>query len=301
MRIIVSFSGGKDSQACLIQAARDFKKNPVEAVFCDTGWEHPDTYAHVNEVCQQLGINLVTLKNPKYDGFVDMAIKHSRFPSSQQRFCTSELKIKPMIDYILSLNENLLIIQGIRAKESSERAKLPYECNYFGEYFERVKKIRNGKPVEVWKQDYRRKEVIEWCKKYDASISRPIFDWTGQQVIDYILSEGQRPNPLYSRGFSRVGCFPCVMCRKQEVKLMSRDDFGRERLIAAEQRMKKETPKGSSFFAPGYIPKRFCRNRIFPTVQEVFDYVNRFDSGMDNLFEPEENYSCMSLYHGLCE
>ena len=247
MKIIVSFSGGKDSQACLIQAANKYGADKIEAVFCDTGWEHPDTYQHISNVCKQLDVRLVILRSKKYTDFVDMSIKRSRFPSSQRRFCTSELKIKPMIDYILSLTEPCLIIQGIRAKESEERAKLPYECNYFGEYFERVKKNRKGKVVEVWKQDYRRKDVLKWCEHYDASVSRPIFQWS------------------------------------------------------AQERMKEETPNGSSFFSPGYIPNRFCKNKTYPTVEEVFEYVNRKDAGMDDMFEPEGGYSCMSLYHGLCE
>ena len=301
MKIIVSFSGGKDSQACLIQAVNQYGSAKIEAVFCDTGWEHPDTYQHINDVCSLLNVKLVTVRSKKYNGFVDMAIKRLRFPSTTRRFCTSELKIMPMIDYILSLTEPCLIVQGIRAKESSERAKLPYECNYFGEYFERITVIRKGKEVQKWKQDYRRKDIIQWCKLYDASVLRPIFQWGAQEVIDYILDANQKPNPLYSRGFSRVGCYPCIMCRKQEVKLISQEEFGRTRLIEAEQRMKNETPKGSSFFPPGYIPHRFCKNRIYPRVQEVFEYVNRHDAGMDDMFEPEGGYSCMSLYHGLCE
>lgn len=38
----------------------------------------------------------------------------------------------------------------------------------------------------------------------------------------------------------------------------------------------------------------------YPTVQDVLKYVNRNDAQLD-LFEPEGGYSCMSLYHGLCE
>lgn len=34
----------------------------------------------------------------------------------------------------------------------------------------------------------------------------------------------------------------------------------------------------------------------YPTVEEVFEYVNRKDAGMDDMFEPEGGYSCMSLY-----
>lgn len=91
----------------------------LTAVFCDTGWEHPDTYKHVNDVCLQMGVRLITLKS-KYD-FVSLAVHKKRFPSTNARFCTSELKMKPMIDYVLSLKESCIIIQGIRAGESTAR------------------------------------------------------------------------------------------------------------------------------------------------------------------------------------
>ena len=96
------------------------------AVFCDTGWEHPDTYKHVNDVCLQMGVRLITLKS-KYD-FVSLAVHKKRFPSTNARFCTSELKMKPMIDYVLSLKESCIIIQGIRAGESTARAAMEEEC-----------------------------------------------------------------------------------------------------------------------------------------------------------------------------
>lgn len=289
MKILVQFSGGKDSQACLIKAVNDYGKENVTAVFCDTGWEHADTYKHINAIVDVLGVKLVTIKSKKYKDFVDMSIKKKRFPSLMARFCTSELKVIPMIDYILSQDESFIIIQGIRAKESSARAGYDVECSYFKDYFNN----------EV-KGLYRKKDVIEWCKTHDASVLRPIFRWSAQDVIDYILENGQRPNPLYERGFSRVGCFPCVMCRKCEVKLISKDVWASKRLLKAEQKMREETERGSSFFAPTYIPKRFCINGEYPTVQEVFKYVNRNDAQLD-MFEPDGGYSCMSLYHGLCE
>lgn len=59
MKILVSFSGGKDSQACLIQAFKQYGGGNLTAVFCDTGWEHPDTYKHVNDVCLQMGVRLL--------------------------------------------------------------------------------------------------------------------------------------------------------------------------------------------------------------------------------------------------
>lgn len=289
MKILVQFSGGKDSQACLIKAVKDYGKDKITAVFCDTGWEHDETYKHINNVVNTLGVKLVTIKSKKYKDFVDMAIRKGRFPSTMARFCTSELKVIPMIDYILSQDDSFIIIQGIRAKESTSRAKLDMECSYFKEYFN----------SEV-KGLYHKKAVLEWCKTHDASVLRPIFNWSAQEVIDYILASGQRPNPLYERGFSRVGCFPCIMCRKREMQLISKDEWASQRLILAEQKMKNETQNGSAFFPPTYIPKRFCANGEYPTIAEVFKYVNRNDAQLD-LFEPEGGYSCMSLYHGLCE
>ncbi len=134
MKVIVSFSGGKDSQACLIWAAKKYGVDKIEAVFCDTGWEHPDTYQHIVDITNQMGVKLITLRG-KYD-FVSLAKYKKRFPSTKARFCTEELKIKPMIDYVLSLNDNCLIIQGIRSKESAGRAAMSAECMYFLNYFE---------------------------------------------------------------------------------------------------------------------------------------------------------------------
>jgi 3'-phosphoadenosine 5'-phosphosulfate sulfotransferase (PAPS reductase)/FAD synthetase len=185
----------------------------LTAVFCDTGWEHPDTYKHVNDVCLQMGVRLITLKS-KYD-FVSLAVHKKRFPSTNARFCTSELKMKPMIDYVLSLKESCIIIQGIRAGESTARAAMEEECMYFKSYFQPNKKGRT--------ENYRSKDVKEWCSQFDASVLRPIFKWSAQQVIDCILDAGQKPNPLYYRGFSRVGCFPCIMCRHKEIELIAKN------------------------------------------------------------------------------
>lgn len=283
MKIIVSFSGGKDSHACLIEAANKYGAERIEAVFCDTGWEHPDTYKHITETCKAMGVKLTTLKSD-YD-MVTLAERKKRFPSTKARFCTSELKMKPMIDYVLSLEESCIIIQGIRANESLARAKMDEECMYFKSYFQPNAKGR--------KESYRKKEVLSWCSKYDASVSRPIFSWTAQQVIDCILNAGQQPNPLYYRGFTRVGCFPCIMARHSEIRELIKDEWAINRLIEAEKKI------GRSFFPPDYIPKRACRNGQFPMIPDVIKYLS--DKSNPDMFEPEGGYSCMSMFHGLCE
>ena len=291
IKIIICFSGGKDSQACLIKAVKDYGAENVEAVFCDTGWEHPITYEHIKYVTDNLGVKLTILKNNKVNGFEDLCIKMKCFPVASRRACTSVLKIKPMIDYILTLDNSCLIIQGIRAKESKARSEMPVECSYFKEYFD-----------EGVSGQYRKRDVKKWCEKHDASVIRPIFNWTAQEVIDYILENKQDVNPLYKKGHSRVGCYPCIMSRQSEIKILSKDEEMVKRLINLEKKVDEAGDKKSAcFFSKGYIPERFCKTYKdgCPTVQEVINYVNRNEIGMDTLFE--EDYSCMSLYHGLCE
>lgn len=289
MKIIVSFSGGKDSQACLIQAAKQYGADKIEAVFCDTGWEHPDTYQHITDVCKQMGVKITTLK-PEFN-FIETCKKYRRFPEPIRRFCTVDLKVKPMVDYILSLQESCIIIEGIRASESYKRSSMEEECMYFKLYFT---------PNEKGKfASYRKKDVKKWCEMYDASVLRPVFRWTAQEVIDCILNAGQKPNPLYSRGFSRVGCFPCVMSNLQNIKMLLNDKEMCSRLINVENEVRALRP-GASFFKSGFIPQYACANRKYPTVEDVFRYVTDKNATLD-AFEPEGGYACMSMFHGLCE
>ena len=297
MKVIVSFSGGKDSQACLIQACKEFGAENIEAVFCDTGWEHHLTYEHVKNVTDSLGVRLVTLKS-EIGGFEDLCKRMKWFPDTTHRMCTVQLKIQPQIDYVLQHDEDLVIIQGIRAAESAARSKMPCSANYFQEYLDDDNK----------KRLYRKSDVREWCKNHTATVERPMIGMSAQEIIDYILENGQQPNPLYKRGASRVGCYPCIYARLSEIKNTRHDQAYVMRVVKLEEelnRLRHEHNKNaqySSMFAKGKIPARYCKKygKGIPAFEDVIAYVSRDDIQLD-LFQPEEGYSCMSIYHGLCE
>lgn len=286
MKILVFYSGGKDSQACLIWAVEKYGKKYVRAIFCDTGWENPLTYEHIQETTKLLGVELITIKSRKYNGLVDLSEKKGRFPSTMARFCTEELKAKPAIDYVLSLTDHVIVIEGIRGNESFSRSKMEPSCTYFKYYFEPK---ANGKT-----HTYRKKDVVEWVKKYNADKIRPIFDWTAEQTVSFILENGQKPNPLYYMGFSRVGCFPCIMARQKEVQLIVENHPNQwNRLKEAESNI------GKSFFPPNYIPKHACKNGRFPMVEDVEKYIRGKNQTLD-MFADDEPIGCMSVYN-LCE
>lgn len=335
MKVVVSWSGGKDSQACLIWACEKFGAKNIVAVFCDTGWEHKSTYKHVNIICEVLGVELIILKSDKYDGFIDMAIKRGRYPSAKRRFCTEKLKIEPMIDWVLKQKDNLLIIQGIRKDESLARSVMLDQCRYFKFYFEphssntmiierltlkmqkdgsldsvNTEKLNKAKSrLRQGKEDfkyhsYRKKEIIDWCSRYSDDILRPIFNWTGQATIAYSLDNNIPLNPLYYTGRSRVGCWPCIMCTKEEFDFVLNNDPDR-----IEEIRKGEKDSGSTFFAPNFVPVRYQRKRTpkgkkYADLDDVISYM-RDRKATGNLFEDQDkeneiNRRCMSAY-SICE
>lgn len=171
MKVIVSFSGGKDSLASLLWVRNNLTKDFI-TVFCDTGWEHPLTYKYIEEVQEQLGLNLITVKSKKFNGMVDLTKKKSRWPSSQRRFCTSELKTIPMIDYILDeVNDDVLIIQGIRAAESAKRAEMSKQCrtsSIMCSHTVRIRMVRTSTTPIVVKMywHFERNMLMIYCVRY---------------------------------------------------------------------------------------------------------------------------------------
>ncbi len=288
MQTLVSFSGGKDSHACAIWVKQNITKN-FKLVFCDTSFESQITYDHINYVAQKLNVPLIILKSKKYSGLKDLAAKKHRFPSTRARFCSQELKVYPMIDYLLSNPDNYLIIQGIRKQESHSRSKMSKQCTFFKYYKTPYGKYPNNSPRY---HSYRRKEILSFTSKFSDDILRPVFNWSGQEVVDYIISHGHDINPLYKKGFKRVGCFPCVMANHSDFKALL--NYFPERikyLTEIENELK------STFFPPDYIPKKFYSGDYL-TVPAIKEYLNNKNLTID-LFQSDLP-SCSSYYH-LCE
>lgn len=219
---LISLSSGKDSTAMALWAIRNSKKN-IKFIFCDTGNEHPLTYEYIKYLDEKLfalsGTHIEVLRqdfasrvlakkerlvaageieraqhtNPTGNPFVDLAILKGRFPSTQARFCTQELKVKPVLKRVrelLALGDNVANWSGVRAQESTRRAKLP--------------------ETEVFMVD-----KITGCV---ATHYRPLLEWSWEDCFKIMREYNVEPNPLYKMGFSRVGCFPRIGCRKNELR-----------------------------------------------------------------------------------
>ena len=187
----IAVSGGKDSTATLLWMLDYIPKEKLFVAFADTSHEARQTYEYLNYLEEELGIQIHRY-NPDRT-FYELIEKKGMFPSKSVRFCTEELKKKVrnkvLTDLINQGYERICIVTGVRADESEERSKYPV--------FEEERGI---------------------------GIFRPIIDWTVEDVFAFIKSKEIKPNPLYSRGCDRVGCFPCIFASPQEVRLLFEDE-----------------------------------------------------------------------------
>lgn len=117
----VLFSGGKDSICTLMYVNRIAQRvgKRVRAVHVDTSVGLPGSRNHTEDLCKRLDVELVIVR-PKKD-FFSLAEEWG-IPSHKFRWCCRELKIKPLADYLKTMPEPKIVLDGIRAVESSVRS-----------------------------------------------------------------------------------------------------------------------------------------------------------------------------------
>lgn len=170
--VTVSYSGGKDSLATLLltkKAIPDF-----DVLYINTGLEFPETTQNVHDVVEQYGLKL---KTAGAESFWDAAPKFGP-PSVEARWCCKVCKLGPITSLIESSYEDgCLTFIGQRRYESEVRAK----------------------SQRIWQNPWVSNQVS----------ASPIQNWTALHIWLYLFREKARYNPLYGRGFDRIGCWLC--------------------------------------------------------------------------------------------
>ena len=268
----VGISGGKDSQAVYTWLVQDSGclVDKIRASFCDTRNEHEWTYEHIEYMRQAIGpIETIAAEL----GFYELAEKERRFPSAKARFCTEYLKMQVSQKHIkqwMMDGKNILLITGVRRGESKARSELP---------------------------------EFDFDTYYACDVYRPIIDWTTEQVFAYLKSKGQHANPLYSVGAKRVGCFPCIMSNKRELRTISDKFPERIEMIASW-----EEKLGVSFYSSKYVPERgrltpFQRNGVTymcPSIRDIAKWSHTSRGGKHFDFDFDEPPTCANN-SGACE
>lgn len=314
---IVNISGGKDSTTTYLLAIE--RGRPFRAVWADTGHEHPLTVEFIETLPARVGgppiervvadfsrqiaskrkfveekwpeqgvpedrvRRALEVLQPTGHPFVDLTLWKGRFPSTKAQFCTEFLKSRPIQDQVIvpALGRaDVVQWLGIRREESARRADTP-----------RVRRVRWIEP------------------KATLVYFAPIAFWGWNAVFWMHERHGIKPNPLYAKGANRVGCWPCIHARKEELSLIARaDPEAVERMLEWEALVADASKRGAAtFFAADTTPEgaAMARQGItgeaggpqYPRADAVFEWARTDRGGRQfRLFEP----GCASEY-GLCE
>ena len=124
VRHICGISGGKDSSALALYLRP--KVPDMEYFFCDTGAELPETYEYLTRLEVILGQSIVRLNAQRgFDHWFE--VFRGALPSPQMRWCTKNMKIKPIEDWI---GEGpALSYVAIRADESNRKGYISTKPN----------------------------------------------------------------------------------------------------------------------------------------------------------------------------
>ena len=209
---VINDSGGKDSQAMkalLLSLIPRHQLVVIHAHLPEVEWE--GSLTHIRKYSAGLPV-LVTQARKT---FFEMVERRGKFPSPQQRQCTSDLKRDPIAREIrryLKLHPHTEVVScmGMRAAESPGRKKLSV--------FKRNK--RNSIAGRTW---------FDWL---------PIHHLTTAEVFQVISEAGQEPFWTYGAGLSRKSCVFCIMASDQDLKIAARlQPKLHARYVATERRL----------------------------------------------------------------
>lgn len=194
--IVVNSSGGKDSQTALRFVVQECQRQAVglQRVVvshqCLGRMEWDGTLDLVRRQAAHYGLRVEVSRYRDRDGreksLLDYVRRRRRWPSSQQRYCTSEFKRGPGGRVITKLFQEspgrMLNVFGFRAAESPARAKKkPF--------------VRNDRASTA------ARDVWDWL---------PIHDWTEAQVWADIQESGVPAHSAYELGMPRLSCRFCI-------------------------------------------------------------------------------------------
>lgn len=193
---VVNHSGGKDSQAMMIELLKIIPAAQMVVIHATLGeveWE--GAIEHARDQALAVGVPFIVAEAGKtFFGMVDHRFKvrpgpnSPCWPSASNRQCTSDLKRGPIereIRRYMAAHglKKVVTCMGLRAQESRSRAKL--------EVFKRSE--RNSVAGRDW---------YEWL---------PIHGMLVGEVFATIKEAGQKPHWAYAAGNDRLSCVFCIM------------------------------------------------------------------------------------------
>lgn len=190
MGYLLAFSGGKDSQ-CLLHLAKQAGVK-FRAEYHVTTNDAAENVRFIRENYPEVVFDV-----PEKSYF-RMIEKHG-LPQVMRRWCCREFKENK--------GKNCVVISGVRAAESSKRAK-------YTEFERHAKRKETRGPRNLDKME---ENQFQCLNGHDKFMLYPILHWLEEDVWEYIAEMGIPRNPCYDQG-SRVGCIYCPFTRPEKLR-----------------------------------------------------------------------------------
>lgn len=128
-RHILGLSGGRDSAALAVYMRQHHPELPIEYFFTDTGKELPEVYAFLDRLEGFLGRAIQRL-NPDRDFDFWLAEYGNFLPSPRTRWCTRQLKLRPLEHWLRSHLEAGTIVHSYVAIRADEPHRDGYQATH---------------------------------------------------------------------------------------------------------------------------------------------------------------------------
>lgn len=224
--LLVTTSGGKDSSVCVALAERAGIE--FEVLHSHTTADAPETVYFIRDELRRLEAKGIKceVSYPTYKGIPTSMWKLIPMklmpPTRLVRYCCAIFKEQG--------GKGRFITTGVRWAESIKRE------NSRGIY-ESVSRDKK-KSIILNNDNDDTRQLFENCSLKAKRACNPIVDWTDANVWSYIRAEKIPVNPLYSCGFSRVGCVGCPLAgKKDRQKEFARYPVFRRNYVRAFERM----------------------------------------------------------------
>lgn len=202
----LAYSGGKDSDCIKILAQLAGVK--FEAVHNLTTVDAPETVYYVKS---QPDVRIDYPEKSMWRLIVEKLMPPTRI----SRYCCEVLKEKG--------GNGKIKVTGVRRAESSKRSMSSDVVKIIGKAKSTQKAADDlGIDYSITKQgglimnddNDKNRRLVEHCYRTTTTMLNPIVDWDDNDVWNFLKHYGCESNPLYQRGFKRIGCIGCPMASK---------------------------------------------------------------------------------------
>lgn len=319
---IISVSGGKDSTALLLLAIEQGAPN-LEAVFADTGNEHPLTYQYLDYLEAATGVTIrriradftaqITKRRQMMQNVIDGSHKNQGRYEWTPEVARRALEIlhptgNPFLDMCLVHGRFPSTMVAFCSKEL-KRDQLTNQVHQ--------PLLAQGDDVVSWqgvRADESPKRALLPAREHVATHAtggelwnfRPILAWTAEDCFAMHRKHSVEPNPLYSMGMARVGCMPCINARKDELLEISKRFPEELERIASWERLVSQASKCdvATFFPASDLGARSAAEASTDShgvlARVEWAKTSRGGTQYDLLRSDSPAELCSSIY-GLCE